>query len=76
MIAVRPVPLGPARYPVALIVGVVGAYGRHWPEVRPPLFHAADVVPMLAGGDLEYEVASTLLDAGRVFYPPESVPDG
>lgn len=34
-----------------------------------PVFHAADVMPLLGGGDREYAVAAKLLDAGRVFFP-------
>lgn len=51
------------------IVAVVAAYGRQFPDASLPLFHAADVLPLLAADDLAFAAASALLDAERVYYP-------
>ncbi|MGY1946681.1 hypothetical protein [Nocardia asiatica] len=51
------------------IVGVVEAYERHWPHLKPPMFRSVDVLPLLQGDDREYNAAVKLLDAGRVHYP-------
>lgn len=59
----------PPRCAPSLIVSVVKAYRRNFPALKPPMFHADDVIPMLAGDDAHYETASALLEAGRVFYP-------
>lgn len=64
--------VGPPRMPADLIVAIVGAYQRRFPHLAPPLFHADDVLPMLAGNDKEFQAASTLLEAYRVFYPAGS----
>lgn len=55
------------------IVGVVEAYGRQFPDVLP-MFHAADVLPLLEADDRAFAAASTLLDAERVYYP-EGTPE-
>lgn len=59
----------PPAVPGSLIVAVVEAIQRNWPDRPPPIFRAADVLPLLAGGDREYAAASTLLDVNRVHYP-------
>lgn len=56
------------------IIGVVEAYSRTWPHLKPPIFRAADVLPLLAGDDRAYDAAVTLLEAGRVHYPPGEEP--
>ncbi|WP_109527172.1 MULTISPECIES: hypothetical protein [Nocardia] len=50
------------------IVGVVEYWARRWPDKKPPMFRAADVLPLLHGDDREYAAAVTLLDSGRVHY--------
>lgn len=62
----------PPRLPGDLIVRLVEAHGRGVTHL--PICHAADVLPLLQGGDREFAAASTLLDGGRVFYP-EGGPD-
>ncbi|MBF6350339.1 hypothetical protein IU448_15130 [Nocardia flavorosea] len=62
----------PPRMAADHIVAIVGAYERQFPHLKPPLFHADDVLPMLAGNDKEFQTASTLLEAYRVFYPAGS----
>ncbi|WP_157119777.1 hypothetical protein [Nocardia xishanensis] len=59
----------------AVIVGVVEAFARHWPHLKPPMFRADDVLPLLAGNDREYNAASALLEAERVHYQPGQEPD-
>ncbi|MGW4090065.1 hypothetical protein [Nocardia sp. NPDC004750] len=59
----------PPRNPPEVIVGVVQAFQRNWPHLKPPLFHADDVLPMLSGDDAQYNAAVVLLDAERVYYP-------
>ncbi|MGY4098466.1 hypothetical protein ACW2Q0_02700 [Nocardia sp. R16R-3T] len=48
---------------------VVEAFQRNWPHLRPPIFRAADVLPLLHGDDREFAAASALIDSGRVHYP-------
>ncbi|MFE7744467.1 hypothetical protein [Nocardia sp. NPDC057455] len=59
---------GPPPNDAKTITGVVEAYARHWPHLKPPMFRAADVLPMLQGDDRAYAAACVLLDAGRVHY--------
>ncbi|MEV4241185.1 MULTISPECIES: hypothetical protein [unclassified Nocardia] len=51
------------------IVEVVEAFQRNWPHLKPPIFRAADVLPLLQGNDREFAAASLLIDGGRVHYP-------
>lgn len=58
-----------------LLVAVVEAYARNWPHLKPPMFRAADVLPLLHGDDREYGAAVLLLDSGRVHYPEGEQPE-
>jgi len=59
----------PPRCSAEVIANTVGAYRRNFPHLKPPLFHAEDVIPMLSGDDKHFDAASALLEAGRAFYP-------
>ncbi|SNY84270.1 hypothetical protein SAMN04244553_3612 [Nocardia amikacinitolerans] len=52
-----------------VIVGVVEYWARRYPHLKPPIFRAEDVMPLLHGDDAAYNAASTLLDAERVHFP-------
>ncbi|MBF6358097.1 hypothetical protein IU449_26740 [Nocardia higoensis] len=60
----------PHPCPADIIVGVVECYARQFPHLKPPMFRFADVAPMLAGSDREYEAACVLFDHERVHYMP------
>lgn len=65
----------PPQIDGALIVAVVAAYRRNWPDRALPIFRAADVLPLLlSADDRVYTAASSLLDTDRVHYPEGTRP--
>ena len=62
----------PPRLAGDLIVRLVEAHQRG--STHLPFCHIDDVQPLLHGDDREYAAAATLLDAGKVFYPPGREP--
>lgn len=57
----------PPRLPALLIVQLVEAHQHGSSHL--PMFHAADVLPLLDGSEREIAAATALLEANRVFYP-------
>lgn len=62
----------PPRVDGACVAAVVRAYQRNFPNAALPLFHADDVLPLLAGDDNDHSAAEALINADRVFYPKET----
>lgn len=60
----------PVRIPAHVIVGAVRVYRKRFEHMSLPMFHADDVIPMLAGEEDEFNAASALLDTDRVYFPP------